>query len=386
MKKLTRVLTEILKSESLGLPLDLTCFRNTSEEELDKIFRFCVPHDVQNIFASGLLKNGLVQKDSDLEKKLKNELLKSLSRYERSSHEFSDICNLFEQNEIPFLPLKGVILRDYYNEPSLRTSSDIDIFINEKDTKKAVSVLCEKCGYTLKEDGVNEISLYSPSGVHLELLYVYEGKSTKENVMLENFTSNFSLKKGKKYQYEMSLEFFYMYALAHMARHFKQKGTGIRSVLDVYVMNNKFSLNNKELEVLLEKYNLIKFEEYTKKLCAVWFGSENLDKTTSLMQDYVLFSGAYGTTKNYVYSYSKDGKKLKYISQRLWLPKKQIEEVFPKAKITKANILFYQMRRWFKWLSPNRLKRSFNEVKQVEKVSNKTIEERELLMQNLGLK
>lgn len=386
MKKLTRVLTEILKSESLGLSLDLACFRNTSEEELEKIFKFCVPHDVQNIFASGLIKNGLVQKDSALGKKLKNELLKSLSRYERSAHDFSVICNCFEQNEIPFLPLKGVILRNYYNEPSLRTSSDIDIFVNEKDTKKAVEVLCKQCGYTLKEDGVNEISLYSPSGVHLELLYVYEGKSTKENVMLTDFEATFSLKEGKKYQYEMGLEFFYMYALAHTSRHFKQKGTGIRSILDVYVMNNKFTFDNKKLKVLLEKYNLVKFEKYARKLCAVWFDNDIPDQTTLLMQDYILFSGAYGTTKNYIFSYSKDGKKLKYIRQRIWLPKEKIEEFFPKAKITKVNVLFYQMRRWFKWLSPNQLKRGFNEVKQVEKLSNKVVEDRELLMQNLGLK
>ena len=300
MKNLTRVLTEILKSESLGLSLDFSRVENVNEQEFVKILKFCTPHDVQNIFASGLINNGLVKEDSALRKKLKNELLISLSRYERSEYEFSAICNAFEQNAIPFLPLKGVILRDYYDKPNLRTSSDIDIFINEKDVKRAVAVLREEHGYTLKENGIAEVSLFSPSGVHLELLYAIKDRDAKENEMIKDFSSSFSVKNGKKYQYEMSLEYFYAYCIAHTARHFKNKGTGIRSILDVYVMNNKFALDAKKLSLLLKKYDLTEFESHLRKLCAVWFDGDKIEETTSLLEKYILFSGAYGTTENFI--------------------------------------------------------------------------------------
>ena len=386
MKEILRATFELLKSESLGLSLDSSRVENLSETDLRNVLKLCKPHDIQNIIASGLLKTDLVKKYPTLTKELKNELLISLSRYERSNYEFNVLRECFEKNNIHFLPLKGVILRDYYHNPSLRTSSDIDIFLNPNDVDLAIKSLRQQYGYKKEKRGVGEVSIYSQNDVHVELLYVIEGKTTEENAMLEKFNTRFALKDGKSYEHETSLEFFYTYVLAHTARHFKERGAGIRHVLDVYVMNKKFDLDASVKAKLLEENGLTEFEKYAVKLSKVWFDGEEHDEVSEVMEKYILASGVYGGEENYAINDSSSGKKGKYVSSRLWLKKEKLEEYFPNAKIKKSNTIFYQFRRWLNLLSPKKFRRSVKEVMALNASNEKRRKQTDFLMENLELK
>lgn len=74
----------------------------------------------------GLKQNGLL---TDAEKRLEQYIHKAIFRHEGLVFEYGQICSVLEQAQIPFLPLKGSILRDYYPEAWMRTSCDIDILV-----------------------------------------------------------------------------------------------------------------------------------------------------------------------------------------------------------------------------------------------------------------
>ena len=79
--------------------------------------------------------------DGDFDEKYRAMVFEAIYRYEKIDFEFKRICESFEENSIDFMPLKGSVLRKLYAEPWLRTSSDADILVKEKDLKRAEELL-----------------------------------------------------------------------------------------------------------------------------------------------------------------------------------------------------------------------------------------------------
>lgn len=69
------------------------------------------------------------------------------------NHEYNRICDALESVEISFLPLKGSVLRQYYPEPWMRTSCDIDILVHENDLEKTTEYLVRDLGYIYDRKG-----------------------------------------------------------------------------------------------------------------------------------------------------------------------------------------------------------------------------------------
>ncbi|MBO5136588.1 MAG: nucleotidyltransferase family protein [Clostridia bacterium] len=70
----------------------------------------------------------------------------------------------------------------------MRTSCDIDILIHEEDIEKAKSILINEYGYTDHRKGTQDVSLFSPKGIHLELYYdlIADGEANESEKVLKN--------------------------------------------------------------------------------------------------------------------------------------------------------------------------------------------------------
>ena len=72
---------------------------------------------------------------------------------------------------------------------------------------------------------------------------------------------------GHSFEYSLSAEDFYIYLLAHEYKHFSNSGTGLRSLLDVYVYNTaKPDIDREYLDAELQKVGLQAFEEEMRSL------------------------------------------------------------------------------------------------------------------------
>ena len=361
--KINSMFIHLLRSAITQKKLD-ACY-DISLEDSERLFKIAKAHDLAHLVGYAIDKNAI-----NIEPKVaiafQNEQFSAVGRYENSNYELNAICECFENAQIPFVPLKGSVIRDLYIEPWLRTSSDIDILVKKEDLERAIKSLITQLEYKKEGGSGHDVSLFSPSGVHLELhfeLIDKESEVSNADKPLERVWEYVSVVEGKKYQMAMSEDMFYYYHVAHAAKHFILGGCGIRPLIDEYVLNCQQNIDEEGRLKLLKEGDLQKFEKHFKDLTNVWFDKNEYNATTRAMSNYLLEGGVYGNVTNLVtVGGIRKGGKFKYIMSRIWLPFKLLpESANPKSK--KWLIPFYQMKRWLRVIFTGRGKRALNEIK-----------------------
>ena len=169
MEKIIHAMMELIASEVCGKSIDKSQYSLT-DEELAKLYKLAKSHDLAHLVGDALIKNNLIG-DSEVKAKFQKQMMLAVYRYEKINHELGRLRKVLNEAKIPFIPLKGSVLRRYYPEPWMRTSCDIDILIHESDLERAVAMLVDKLAYKREFKGSHDISLFSDYGVHLELHY-----------------------------------------------------------------------------------------------------------------------------------------------------------------------------------------------------------------------
>ena len=191
-----------------------------------------------------------------------------------------------------------------YPSPQMREMSDIDVLIGQEDRKKAGEVL-SRMGYALSQD-IKHHEIY----VKKPFMVVEAHRAMYDRTVDENqyqYFSDFSravLREGCLYTYDFNREDFYVYLIAHMAKHFYTMGCGIRNLLDIYVYQEKYKgeMNLKYVKQELKKLGLLSFAEHMEKLAYVWMEKEEAGQFECQLFDYMLHSGIYGKDENGIWN------------------------------------------------------------------------------------
>ena len=299
--------------------------------KLPALYRLSKKHDIAHLVACSLKKRGMLSQE-DISQKLNQQLMLAVLRCEKIQRDTDAVCRLLEAEKIDFILLKGTVLREYYPEPWMRTSSDVDILIHPEDSRRATAALTEKLSYESERNVDYEISFYSPGKVHFELHHDLREKETVActQQLLQQVWEYVIPQEGWQHQYRMQNEFFYFYHLAHMAKHMVFGGTGIRSFIDIQIMEDKMEFDRERQEQLLQSGGLRKFYEFCTRLCAVWFGNRPHDDTTRMGQRYILLGGIYGNRENRIAVYqSRDGGKIAYAMKRIFPSQREMKLLYP---------------------------------------------------------
>ena len=205
-----KILFALLRSALCGTILTKEESDLYSSEMLQDLLKISTEHDVAHLLVLGLKKNNLIPEQS---KHIEKCILTAFYRYERIKNQYGNICNALEKAQIPFVPLKGSVIRKYYPEAWMRMSCDIDVLVHEEDTEYAMSILVNEYGYTYDKKGSHDISLFSSDKVHLELHYdLIENRISNESVkVLENIWKTATVREGFSYWLEMPDEYYYFY-------------------------------------------------------------------------------------------------------------------------------------------------------------------------------
>ena len=363
MEKIVRVMMNLIASEVCGKALDRSQ-DVLAEDELALLYRLSKAHDLAHIVGDALIKNDLIP-EGEIRSKFDKQLMMAVYRYERINYELDCLRTVLNEGRIPFLPLKGSVIRQDYPEPWMRTSCDIDILVSEAEADRAAQLLVERLGYRKEGQGSHDISLFSEHGVHLELHYsLIEGNWVGHMESILRSVWSYASLVADTSEHTLSDEMFYYYHLAHMAKHFVYGGCGIRPFLDLWVLNHRVSFDREKRERLLEQGGLLTFAARAEELSEVWFGDGNHTDVTRQMQAYLLRGGVYGTTENRVaVQQVKKGGKLRYALSRIWLPYDVLRFQYPSLTGKKALLPLYEVRRWFKLLFRGGVRRSVNELR-----------------------
>jgi hypothetical protein len=344
---------------------------DSDEDTLLSLYGLSAKHDLAHVVGTALSENGVLG-NGTAAAKFQKKCMSAVFRYEGLKYELEEVCRVLEEGKIAFMPLKGAILRDLYPEPWMRTSCDIDVLVHEEDLREAVGLLKEQLGYTEHEQNTHDISLFSPSGIHVELHYslVEDGLLGEASEILSGVWQTSAVKEGYRFLFEMSDETFYFYHIAHMAKHFENGGCGIRPFIDLWFLDRDCHADVAKRDALLEKGGLLRFAECVRMLSHVWFGDGEHDDVTRNMQSYVISGGVYGNNQNrIVLQQQKKGGKLRYALSRIFVPYDTLKFQYPILQKHAFLLPFMQVRRWFRLAFCGGMRRSVRELSYSGKIT-----------------
>ncbi len=380
-KNLQEIFISILSSELNDVELDGSIKNRLTMEVIPALFYLSKRHDLTHIVSASLYKNGIAL-EKEMQSKFSGEEIMSVYRYENIKYAYEQISEVFDKASIPYIPLKGSVLRPYYPKESMRTSCDIDILVKEESLYQAIEILTYK-GFKCGEKSYHDVSLFSPNNIHLELHFnIQENIQTLDDILKDAWDYATPINGSC---YELTKEFFLFHIFAHISYHFLSGGCGIRSLMDIWVMSNKMGIDYTQAENLLKKAGIYQFAEKITALVECCFSNKEMDKLSQELLTYIFNGGVYGTVDNNVaMNVSKKQTSLSYALKRIFIPFKDLAIEYPVLKKFPPFCVFCWFHRTTK-LFFSFVKRVFTSKKAKKNLSDSKIDKLQKMKNQLGL-
>lgn len=369
--------------------IDVANEENSQKIYIGRIYYIAKKHNLVSIMAQAMEKLGF-ESDSDIWKRWLKEKNQLIYKSVLMDVEREAIQDFFEENNIWYMLLKGMVIRKYYPAPELREMADNDILFDNKYSKEVYDFMTAR-GYKSDDynKGYHDEYLKPPAynfEMHRQLVSSkerpkwYEYYKDVKSILINDANG--------KNQFYFSNNDFYVYFIVHTYKHFLNSGMGLRTVLDVYLYLNNLQdkLDFDYIEEQLKKLDAYDFEQTFRSLAFKMFGENakegnaaadelqdsfddkeqdmlresfdakkqdklcgsfdakeqdkwwnSFDDKEQEMLSYILDAGTYGNLENSVahkMGYTKGEKKkasdkAKYIFRRLFPSMDTIEEFFP---------------------------------------------------------
>lgn len=310
----------------------------------------------------------------------------SLAQQQAQSRLLEEMRLSFPALQIPFLPLKGSLLRPMYPKPEMRTMCDLDILLHQKDLERAGQWLKEQ-GFEQEEGFDHDVPYTKLPYLHVELHYRLFSEETSKS--LDRFFDGvwqqaFPVEEGS-WEYRLPPEWFSAYLTAHFAKHVFGSGSGVRSVLDLWLFRQKVPMEEAKLFALLDQLHLSSFYRCMIQLGECWMEGIPCPAELKPVQDYLLQSGVYGTEEHRVLSQSAQAQsKGKHLLRRFFPPMSQMRYHFPVLQHWPVLLPFCYVGRWVRVLKKGTGKFQ-REVEVLKGISSEEMEQNRRLMDQLGL-
>ena len=289
---------------------------NMSEEEWKELLNLSAIHSVVPIIHESVWQNESYQKlPEQVKSSLKQFSKIQIIRQSQYTAFFIQLYRVFLKNNLKVLVIKGLILRDMYQNPDYRVSGDEDILVKQQDFRKVDEMLYQ-CGFIREAiedpEDQHEISYYHRgNGFHLELhLTLFPIESDAYGKLNDDFQNIFERSVVENIQdteiYTLNPTQHMLYLFCHGLKHFLHSGFGIRQLCDMVLFAEKYNEDicwNEIIQILKEEQmyvfvmNLLDIGE--KHLGFSW-EKAGLQKTTEdifdsekLLED-LLAAGVYG--------------------------------------------------------------------------------------------
>lgn len=382
-----KTLFSLLRASVCGVDHGAKAQCDANKIDLPRLYSLAKQHDIAHLLAAPLGELGMLG-DDEISAKLQKKQMVAVFRAEQMTAVLDDLKAALEAAEIPFIPLKGSVLREYYREPWMRTSCDIDVLVKESDLSRADDVLVSALACEKKYDSEHDVSYYTPNGVHIELHYKLMESGTvpaAEPILARVWEMTIPVE-GYRFWYRMRDEMFYFYHIVHMAKHFQNGGCGIRSFLDLWILEHRVPHVNEARAALLLEGNMTAFAAVAERLTAFWLDGAESDATALKMESYILGGGTYGSREGYVsVQQVKRGGKWRFFIARVFLPYDMLKHIYPVLKKHKWLTPLMQMRRWLALLFGGGAKRIVQIMKTNQSISRDQRDETAQFLSEIGL-
>ncbi|MEG0134008.1 MAG: nucleotidyltransferase family protein [Clostridium sp.] len=244
----------------------------------EAIINLSKEHKVEGLVYSSL--------SNEIKKNISEELLNSwkkdvfISGITQQNHmkEVESVLHSFNNTNIDVLVLKGIVIRDLYPSPTLRTMSDADIVVREEDLEKSIDLILDR-GYKEIERSPSHFVYWKSGCLSIELHWNLADEHFFKQIdkFEEDMWPNVGdVNIGKSKAKEMSLEDLAIFQCIHMAKHLVYRGFGIRHLIDFTLLVNKRGSEINWINFMdrCKKYGIYKFVLQVIAACNVLFNME----------------------------------------------------------------------------------------------------------------
>lgn len=275
------------------------------EMNMEDVYQISVYHTL-SAMTYMTLEKGQDILEGEVFKNWKKEKDKAIRKNILLDRERERIFAFMEEQGIWHMPLKGIILKEMYPAFGMRQMADNDI-LYDSNFQKPLCIWMKEQGYKVISCGRGNHDVYEKKPVYNYEMHtaLYGGEHNPVWITYyENIKEKLIADKKKKYSFHFTDEDFYIYIITHIYKHFAGSGTGIRSLLDVYIyLQAKEAIMNWDyINEELEKVQVSDFEGKVRHLSQKVFSKElqKLTKKEEELLKYFLYSGTYGTLENHV--------------------------------------------------------------------------------------
>ena len=320
-----------------------------TQKDVLEIERIASRQNIMYIIITGLKKMGCSEL---LTERMGKFIPKAYYDFFQRKESLQEVMNALDESQIPYIPLKGSILRSLYPDPCMRTSSDIDVLVNESDIEDAVKSVEEKTSFNKDAMSYHNVSLVNKR-IHLELHFNIKENDEKTDRLL-SLAWDFANRTATGYRYVFTPEYEIFYTLAHMKHHFVNGGLGIRPFLDLWLLRNRTKYNGNLVEELMSKCGILKFYTECSYLSEVWLGNKKHTETSLRFEEFCLSGGVFGSEKFMVAAQQRNKRGWKYVASRVFPPKYQVKEFYKTNDGKEHTASYYYAKRLRSWISKNR--------------------------------
>lgn len=289
-RRVIDIVYSALTGEKISLPEDFDFLKGV------KIAR---RHKIEVMFYYGALNCGFGQ-DEPLIQELFTLVCGNIAVSEQQNYSIKEIFLAFDEQEIDYLPLKGVLLKNIYPKPEMRSMGDADILIKTEQYDKIRPIMV-KLGYKKVTESDHEF-IWKKNNINIELHKRLIPSYNKD--YYSYFGDGWSLAKLKNgTSYSMTDEDQLIYLFTHFAKHYRDAGIGIKHMTDLWVYRkSKPLLDEKYIKKELTALQLYGFYVNIINTLAVWFDGIEGDEKTDFITDVIFNSGVYGTRDKHAIS------------------------------------------------------------------------------------
>lgn len=270
------------------------------ETDWGKFYRICKFHKIQSMVCPGIQKLPKEQQPpEEILKKFQEAESMEIARDAVQAFSQEELLEAFEKEGISVLPLKGILMKRFYPVTSMRMMADLDILYETGRGKEVEAVLTDLGYYCDHRDSHHDVFFRKPF-MNIEMHHCMIGEDSLLDAYYEDIWKRARQEEGKSHIYRLSWEDFYIFMIAHMAKHFQGGRCGIRSIVDMWLFSDRMkeSLDWDYVRKELEKIKLAQFERCMCDLVSVWFEEKAETEFYAQLTELLMQSGIYGTVEN----------------------------------------------------------------------------------------
>lgn len=385
IKKMHDLLIKIIGSELTEIPLEPADIERINVCDISKLYSLGKRYRLTHIIANCFYKN---KENLDISpeylSKFNQDAIISVYSNEQMQYAYEQICKILDDVCVPYIPLKGAVIRKLYPNESMRQSCDIDILIREDDIRIAIDALV-KNGFNLKSKNYHDVSLFSPNNVHLELHFSIKENIKRLDAVLETAWEYASSIEGTRFGF--SREFFMFYTYSHLTYHFLSGGCGIHPLMDIWIIKHKMRITYNDAEELLKKAGIYQFAKEVANLVDIIFSNAEKNDFSDIMLDYIFTGGLYGQQKNRVAidkSRTNNNTAI-YLIKRIFAPYQIMSAHFQILKKVPLLMPIFWIVRIIRAVFCGKMIDAFSEYKTVANFTDEQLREVKKLCKHLGL-